>query len=160
MLDPAALRGAATRAFQDQINTTIAAEFSVDEPAIVRVVRYFVAKLGKLGVIPTHPEWMEWGIARPPWFEVDRASAKSDIEEVAAGRVAMSTLHARDGTTTADIYATRATAYEMALAVQKKHPAVPLPIILGDLGATPQRSGFYPKVDPAPLGNDPVPITS
>jgi hypothetical protein len=148
MLDPSALRGTATRAFQDQINTTIQDEFHIDAPAAARAVRYFVAKLTALGVIPKHPEWDRWSIAPPPWFEVDRASAKIDIEDVAAGRTSMSTLHSRDGHTTGEVYTERIQAYEMALAYQKKHPQVPLEIILGDLGVTASRSGFYPQVDP------------
>jgi hypothetical protein len=148
MLDPSALKGAATRAFQDQINTTIQDEFSIDAPAATRTLRYFVAKLTALGVIPKHPEWDKWGVAPPPWFEVDRASARIDIEDVAAGRTSMATLHSRDAHTTAEVYTERIQAYEMALAYQKKHPQVPLEIILGDLGVTASRSGFYPQVDP------------
>jgi hypothetical protein len=141
MLDPSALRGAATRAFQDQINTAIHDEFSTIEPAAERVVKYFVAKLINLGVIAPSDEWNEWCIARPPWFEVDRASARIDLEEVAAGRLPMSVLHARDGHTTQEVYRSRATSYEMAVAIQKEHPDVPLGIILGDLGVTASRVG-------------------
>lgn len=148
MLDPEKLGGSATRAFQDQINTSIQDEFAIDEPAITRAVRYFVAKLTKIGVIPKHSEWDRWAIARPPWFEVDRASSRIDIEDVAAGRVAMSQLHARDGSTTSEVYLDRIAAYELALAYQEKHPKVPLEVILGDLGATASRSGFYPQADP------------
>jgi hypothetical protein len=60
----------------------------------------------------------------------------------------MATLHSRDGHTTGEVYTERIQAYEMALAYQKKHPTVPLEIILGDLGVTATRSGFYPVVDP------------
>lgn len=148
MLDPTALRGAATRAFQDQINTCIKDEFDGLAPACVRTVGYFVSCLIALKVIPASPEWMRWEIAPPPWFEVDRASAKIDLEDVAAGRVAMSTLHARDGKTTVEVYRARASAYEQALAISREHPSVPFDIILGDLGLTAARSGFYPQEDP------------
>lgn len=148
MLDPAALGGSATRAFQDQINTTIQDEFSIDAPHAARCVRYFVAKLTQLGVIPKHAEWDQWEIARPPWFEVDRASARLDIEDVAAGRVSMSTLHARDGHTTSEVYLERIAAHEMALAYHRLHSEVPLEVIKGDLGATASRSGYYPAFDP------------
>ena len=139
MLDPTALRGAATRAFQDQINTAIAEEFSTIEAPAARVIGYFIAKLTQLGVLPAHPEWNEWCIAPPPWFEVDRASARLDLEDVAAGRTPMSTLHARDGHTTVEVYTARATAYELALETQSAHPEVPLEFILGDLGRTTSR---------------------
>ena len=154
MLDPSALRGAATRAFQDQINTTIFDEFSTIEPAAVRALGYIVSKLAKLGVIPESDEWMCWGIAPPPWFEVDRNSARIDLEEVAAGRVAMSTLHQRDGTTTPEVYQSRIHAYKLAVEMQKANSDVPLPIILGDLGTTTlqsaQQDGTAPEPEPAP----------
>lgn len=149
MLDPSTMpSGAAGRAFQDQINTTIQDEFEIDAPAAARVIRYFVAKLAQIKVIPKHAEWAEWEIAPPPWFEIDRASAKLDLEDVAAGRVSMSTLHARDGRTTAEVYQERIAAYELAIEYQKKHPDVPIEVILGDLGATAQRTGYFPTVDP------------
>lgn len=143
MLDPSKLGGAANRSFQDQVNTCIHDEFAIDAPAATRAVRYFVAKLTALGVIPKHAEWQSWGIAPPPWFEVDRASARLDLEDVAAGRVPMSVLHGRDGHTTAEVYNQRANAYELALAVQKQHAKVPLEYILGDLGMTAQRTGQF-----------------
>lgn len=154
MLDPAALRGAATRAFQDQINTTIADEFSVIEPVASRVLGYIVAKLAKVGAIPQHEEWMCWQIAPPPWFEVDRNSARIDLEEVAAGRVAMSRLHQRDGSTTQEVYQDRINAYKLALDMQEENPDVPLEIILGDLGATIQRTGMNLAQEDAPAVDD------
>jgi hypothetical protein len=157
MLDPSKLGGAANRSFQDQVNTCIHDEFAIDAPAATRAVRYFIAKLTKLGEIPPHAEWAAWGIAAPPWFEVDRASAKIDLDDVAAGRVPMGVLHGRDGHTTAEVYNMRATAYELALATAKKHPDVPLPIIMGDLGMTAQRSGFFPVADPTPDPTVPQP---
>jgi hypothetical protein len=157
MLDPSKLGGSATRAFQDQINTLIHDEFSTIAPAAVRVLGYFVSTLIGLKVIPNSPEWMRWEIAPPPWFEVDRASAKIDIDDVASGRQAMTVLHSRDGNTTREVYTARVTAYEQALEMQKLHPDVPLEIILGDLGATAQRTGFYPLADPTPDPTVPQP---
>jgi len=141
MLDPSELRGAATRAFQDQINTCILDDFNATAPAAVRCLRYFVAKLTKMGRLPKHPEWMQWGIASPPWFEVDRASARIDLEEVAAGRISMAELHHRDGRTTSEVMHSNAYVYQTALAIQKRYPDVPFEIILGDLGKTSSRSG-------------------
>ncbi len=157
MLDPSKLGGSATRAFQDQVNTCIHDEFAIDAPAATRALRYFVAKLTGLGVIPKHAEWQAWGIASPPWFEVDRASAKIDIDDVASGRVPMSVLHQRDGNTTAEVYKQRINAYKQAIALQKANPDVPLDIILGDLGMTAQRSGYFPLADPTPDPKVPQP---
>jgi len=158
MLDPTALRGAATRAFQDQINTAIAEEFSTIEAPAIRVIGYFISKLTQLGRIPAHEEWSKWTIAPPPWFEVDRASARIDIEDVAAGRTPMSVLHARDGHTTVEVYTSRATAYELALATQAEHPDVPLAFILGDLGRTASRvpadSGGKVDADGNPINEE------
>lgn len=157
MLDPAALRGAANRALQDQINTSIQDEFSIDSPAAIRVCRYFAAKLVQVGRLANHKETRALGISPPQWFEVDRASAKYDLEDVAAGRISMSTLHQRDGTTTDEVYQGRILAYERALAMQKQHPKVPLEIILGDQGFTAGRTGYYPQQDPIPDPSAPQP---
>jgi hypothetical protein len=153
MLDPSKLGGVAGRAFQDQINTLIMDEFAMVEPAIVRVVGYFVSCLIGLRVIPNSNEWMRWEIASPPYFEIDRASAKIDIEDVAAGRIPMSVLHARDGRTTHEVYTANAVAYQTAQAVKKLHPDVPEEIIRGDWGRTAQRSGNYQQ---QPAGNAPA----
>lgn len=150
MLNPANLSGAANRAFQDQVNTLIQDCFGTVAKGAERALNYFAAKLSgaPLNVLPVHAETMAWGIAPPPWFEVDRASAKYDLDDVAAGRTSMSTLHARDGQSTAEVYVSRARAYQEAMEVRKKFPDVPLEIILGDLGATVQRTGA-PAADPA-----------
>jgi hypothetical protein len=153
MLDPTALRGAATRAFQDQINTAIQETYSTIEKAASRTLRYFVAKLSgaPLAMLPLHPEAARWGIAPPPWFEVDRASAKYDLADVAAGRVSMSTLHQRDGSTTAEVYESRARAYKEAETVAREM-GVPLNIVLGDLNAATGLSNGAP-VPSTPVDN-------
>lgn len=141
MLDPEKIgSGAANRAFQDQINTAISDEFAILEPHLVRVLGYFASKLIALGRIPASPEWMCWGIAPPPWFEVDRNSARIDLEELAAGRVSLATLQQRDGRSPIEVMTERATTYETAQAVHAAHPAVPLDFILGNGGA-PQPAG-------------------
>ena len=143
MLDPAALKGASNRALQDQINTLIRETFTTLDRAATRACNYIAAVLAspEIAALPLHPETMRWGIAPPPWFEVDRASAKYDLDDVAAGRVSMSTLHARDGKTSTEVYTERARAYMEALSIQKKYPEVPLDQIMGDLGMTVQRTG-------------------
>jgi hypothetical protein len=158
MLDPSKLGGVAGRAFQDQINTLIADEFCTIAPAAVRVLGYFASTLIGLKVIPNSPEWMKWELAPPPLFQVDRASARIDIEDVAAGRLPMSVLHGHDGSTTREVYTARVNAYEQALEIQKLHPLVPLEIILGDLGMTAQRTGFFPTADPTPDPTVPQPV--
>jgi len=152
MLDPAALKGAANRALQDQINTLIRETFTTLDRAATRACNYIAAVLAgpEIREIPLHPETMKWGIAPPPWFEVDRASAKYDLDDVAAGRVSMSTLHARDGKTSTEVYTERARAYMEALSIQKKYPEVPLDQIMGDLGMTVQRTGAQPAGKPDP----------
>lgn len=151
MLDPAALKGASNRALQDQINTLIRETFTTLDRAASRACNYVAAVLAgpDLKALPLHPETMRWGIAPPPWFEVDRASAKYDLDDVAAGRVAMSTLHARDGKTSTEVYNERARAYMEALSIQKKYPEVPLDQIMGDLGKTVQRTGAQGAPSPS-----------
>lgn len=154
MLDPAALKAASNRALQDQINTLIRESFSTVAKGAGRALGYIAAKLtgAPLNILPLHAESRSWGIATPPWFEVDRASAKYDIEDVAAGRISMETLHHRDGTTSAEVMASRAKVYLQAVSIFEKHgKKVPMEIILGDLGLVAGRTGYYPQNDPAPL---------
>lgn len=150
MLDPSKLGGVAGRAFQDQINTEIQAEFLIDAPAATRVLRYFNAKLTALKVVRKHEDWQKLGVAAPTYFEIDRASAKLDLEDVAAGRVSMSTLHKRDGSTAANVFAQNADTYELAKAeYEKRKGRVPFEMIMGDWGRAAARTGFYPQTDPA-----------
>jgi len=142
MLDPAALKAASNRALQDQINTLIRESFSTVSKGATRALGYIAAKLtgAPLNVLPLHAESRAWGIATPPWFEVDRASAKYDLDDVAAGRIAMSTLHERDGSSSMEVFTKRARVYLEAKAVAAK-TGVPLEIVLGDMGMTVQRTG-------------------
>lgn len=150
MLDPAALKAASNRALQDQINTLIRESFSTVAKGAGRALGYIAAKLtgSPLNILPLHAESRAWGIASPPWFEVDRASAKYDLDDVAAGRIALSTLHERDGTTSMEVFTKRARVYLEAQAVAAK-TGVPLDIILGDMGMTVQRTGA-PDSGPSP----------
>lgn len=149
MLNPTRLSGAANRAFQDQINTLIQETFSTIDKAATRALNYISAVLSgpPLGVLPVHPESMKWGIATPPWFEVDRASAKYDLDDVAAGRTSMRTLRARDGKTSIEVYQERALDYLEAKKVSDA-TGVPIDILRGDEGATVQRTGA-PQQDQA-----------
>jgi hypothetical protein len=158
MLDPAALKAASNRALQDQINTLIRESFSTVAKGAGRALGYIAAKLtgAPLNVLPLHAESRMWGIATPPWFEVDRASAKYDIEDVAAGRVSMSELHARDGKSSEEVFHARARTYLLAKAIATKNK-IPLEIVLGDLGFVAGRTGFYPQNDPMPDPTAPQP---
>jgi len=152
MLSPEDLRGAATRAFQDQINTLIRDDFVAVVPAITRCIKYFIAKMTQNGDLPKNAEWMKWGVASPPWFEVDRASARIDLEEVAAGRVSMSALHQRDGVTTAEVFSARAHDYKLAEQVAND-TGVPIEIIRGDNGVTASRTPQVPAETTPPDPN-------
>lgn len=97
MLDPTALRGAATRAFQDQINTKIAASFRPFKLPIQRVRRYQISKFTKLGMLPDHVDFLKCGVTQPPDFVVDRNSAIVDLAMVRAGADSMPNLQRRAG---------------------------------------------------------------
>lgn len=142
MLDPAALKAASNRALQDQINTLIRESFSTVAKGATRALGYISAKLtgAPLNILPLHAESRAWGIATPPWFEVDRASAKYDLDDVAAGRISMETLHHRDGTTAVEVMTSRAKVYLQAKAIAAK-TGVPIEVVMGDLGMTVQRTG-------------------
>ncbi len=149
MIDVAARNGANVRALEDQINTTIQDEYPIDAAAAIRVDKYFASKLVQIGRIKNHAETRALGSAPPPFFSVDRASAKFDLDDVAAGRTSMTTLHARDGHTDREVYTSRARAYKEAQEVAKE-TGVPLEIVLGDLGATVQRTGAPETQKPGP----------
>lgn len=97
MLDPSDLRGAATRGFQDQINTAILNSFHDASPAVVRCTRYRIAKFIQLGMLKDHPEFMSWDVAPPPEFTVDRGQLKTDLDGVRTGAEAMPFLQRRLG---------------------------------------------------------------
>ena len=98
MLDPSALAGAATRAFQDQINTSILNCFEDMRHAVQRATRYRIAKFTKLGMLPVNKEFLKWNITPPPEFVVDRGSARVDVEMVRSGADCMPNVHRRNGT--------------------------------------------------------------
>jgi hypothetical protein len=97
MLDPSALRGAATRAFQDQINTTIADNYLDTRPAVIRCTQYRIAKAIRIGALPPHHEALSWDVTEPPEFVVDRNATRIDIEAVRAGADAMPFVLRRGG---------------------------------------------------------------
>jgi hypothetical protein len=97
MLDPSDLGGAATRAFQDQINTQIRNTFQDYQHAVVRCTRYRIAKHIIRGDIPAHSEFLKWRITPPPDFVVDRNSAKIDVDMVRAGADNMPNVLRRSG---------------------------------------------------------------
>lgn len=148
MLDPGTIgSGANNRAFEDQINTLIQDEFTIDAPAAARVIRYFAAKLVKLGVIANHEESQSLYVAPPPYFCVDRNADKVDLDNAAAGRTAMTFLRARDGHTDRQVYRARGRAWLEAEKVAKEM-GVPVEAIRGDEGVTVQRTGGQQTENP------------
>lgn len=97
MLDPAGMKGAATHAFMDQINTSIMNTFQDFRHAAKRANIYRVAKFTQIGVLPDHKEFLRWDITPPPEFVVDRNSMRSEIEAVRAGAESMPNLLRKGG---------------------------------------------------------------
>lgn len=144
MLDPTALRGAATRAFQDQINTLILASFKSFRHAVQRCTRYRIAKFTQLGMLPDNPEFMKWGVTQPPDFIVDRNSSIVDIALVRAGADSMPDLHRRAGKRSREVL------QQEARYLWEKHMAAKawskdgLKIQSSDLGNLSQRGDISP----------------
>jgi hypothetical protein len=121
MLDLASLGGSTTRAFQDQINTTIYSAFAAIEPYVVRWRQYQAAKLTKLGILPQHPEWYKIGVTPPPEFTCDPSrSVTSDIDGVRAGLESVPMIHARNGTTSKRVLRSQARYLRMQASVAAK----------------------------------------
>jgi len=98
MLDPSGMKGANTRAFADQINTTIMEYFDSIAPAILRVRRWQIAKLIQRGDLPASSDWWKWGVTPPPEFSSDPGRAiQSELEAVRAGAQSMPHLIRRWG---------------------------------------------------------------
>lgn len=96
MLHPSELKGAATRGFQDQINTLIANAFNRFVPGVLRAGRYLISKHIQGGRLPDNKEFLKWAVQSPPEFVVDRASLRYEIEGVKAGFQSMPTLQRRN----------------------------------------------------------------
>lgn len=125
MLDPSALRGAATRGFQDQINTAIYNSFFDVEPQAVRCIRYIVSKLIKTGRLTDNPEFLKWGITPPPEFVVDRGALKTDMDAVRGGADAMPFLHRRLGYRPRQVLVAQAKYESMKSAIAKQYGVDP-----------------------------------
>lgn len=97
MLNPSDLKGAATRGFQDQINTLFLSVFEFFRHPIVRCQRYRISKHIEGGRLPDNKEFLKWDITPPPEFVVDRASLRYELEGVRAGYQSMPTLQRRNG---------------------------------------------------------------
>ncbi|MFA5262364.1 MAG: phage portal protein [Opitutaceae bacterium] len=86
MMDPATLAGAATRGFQDQINTAIFGRWGALVPFVMFVEAYVIACLTQIGEIPEHPEWLQFGYIPPADFTVDGGrSSQADLNNIRAG---------------------------------------------------------------------------
>lgn len=120
MFDLSKLAGAATRGFQDQINTTIATAFQSMRPYVLRARRYMVAKLIQRGDLPENPDWYKWEVQEPPEFTVDPSRAiKSDLEAVRAGALAMPDIHRRWGKRPREVLTDQARYLKMRAEVAK-----------------------------------------
>jgi hypothetical protein len=109
MLDPSGLKGANTRGFSDQINTTISASFNSRRPAVLRARRWQIAKLIQRGELTANSEWWKWGVTPPAEFSPDPGRAiTSELEAVRAGAQSMPDVHRKWGMRTRDVL--RATA--------------------------------------------------
>ncbi len=97
MLNPEALKGAATRGFQDQINTLFLSVFEFFRHPVRRCGRYLISKHIQGGRLPDNKEFLKWDVTPPPEFVVDRASLRYEIEGVKAGYQSMPTLQRRNG---------------------------------------------------------------
>lgn len=97
MLNPSDLKGAATRGFQDQINTLFLSVFEFFRHPAQRCTRYRIAKHIQGGRLPDSPDFLRWNIEQPPEFVVDRASLRYEIEGVRAGYQSMPSLQRRNG---------------------------------------------------------------
>ena len=86
MLDPKALKGAATRAFQDCINTAIMSRFFDLAAVAKRFTQWRVASFMQRGLISQSPEWDKWDIALPPEFLVDEGKTRqADRDDLRVG---------------------------------------------------------------------------
>ena len=104
MLDPSGLKGANTRGFADQINTTILAAFNARKDAVRRVRQWQIAKLIQRGDLPASDEWWKWGVTPPPEFSPDPGRAiTSELEAVRSGAQSMPHLHRRWGMRPGDV---------------------------------------------------------
>jgi hypothetical protein len=101
--------GALTRAFADQINTSLYSRWGDLIPHVYQDEMYILRKLIKRGDVPDNEEWMKWGYVPPAEFTVDGGrSAKTDIEAVLAGTDALQFIVGRYGKTMEDIYRAQA----------------------------------------------------
>ncbi len=104
MLDPSGLKGANTRGFADQINTSILAAFNARKDAVRRVRQWQIAKLIARGDLPASEEWWMWGVTPPPEFSPDPGRAiTSELEAVRSGAQSMPHLHRRWGQRPAEV---------------------------------------------------------
>lgn len=98
MQDPSGLKGANTRGFADQINTTILEAFAARVPAIQRVRAWQIAKLIQRGDLKANDEWWKWGVTPPPEFSPDPGRAiNSELDAIRAGAQSMPDLHRKWG---------------------------------------------------------------
>ncbi len=156
MLNPATLKGAATRGFQDQINTLISNCFSRFVPGVLRAGRYLISKHIQGGRLPDNPDFLKWAIQTPPEFIVDRAALRYEIEGVKAGFQSMPELQRRNGMRPLKVLEEQAKYVAGKKAIAKKYDVEPSE--LGDLSvpgdalsvAANDPNADEPNADPSP----------
>ena len=158
MLDPSDLRGAATRGFQDQINTTILNSFQDAKPAAIRCTRYRIAKFIQLGLLKDHPEFLKWDIAPPPEFTVDRGQLKTDLDGVRTGAEAMPFLQRRLGYQPRHVLVSQAKYENLKDQIAKQYGI--LPQRLGSLTIPSDKSAYTSGPDTETPPQDQIPVTS
>ncbi len=159
MLNPSDLKGAATRGFQDQINTLFLSVFEFFRHPVRRCGRYLISKHIEGGRLPDNKEFLKWDVTPPPEFVVDRASLKYELDGVKAGYQSMPTLQRRNGMRATKVLEEQAKYLAQRAEIAKKYKVNER--LLGDLSlpgdASTMEGNGAPKLDadgnPLPDGN-------
>jgi lambda family portal protein len=158
MLDPSDLRGAATRGFQDQINTAIMDTFEDSEPAAVRCLRYMISKHIENKVLPDNKDFLQWKVAPPPEFTVDRGQLKTDLDGVRTGAESMPSLQRRLGSRPREVLTAQAKYEVMKDEIAAKYGIVPQR--LGSLTIPSDKQGYQGGPDIEENDPNAVPVTT
>lgn len=153
MLDLSKFGGAATRGFQDQINTKIYARWLSLVPFILRAQLFVLSKLIARGDVPPHPEWAKWAYSPPAEFTVDGGRAvKADLDNCRAGVESRPALIARYGKTPEEVLRAEARFLELQRDIEAEFKLEPgslatLAPVTGQVGAAPAGQVLDPNAD-------------
>jgi hypothetical protein len=113
--------GAPTRAFADQINTSVFSRWGDLVPHVYADDMWILRKLIKRGDLRDHDEWWKWGYVPPADFTVDGGRTnKSDIENVLAGTEALQFISGRFGRTQEEVYRAQAEDFKLREEIAKE----------------------------------------